>query len=292
MFSSIVSFCATDLESQVRVRGYYRKNGTYVRPHVRTRPDGNPYNNYSFPGNYNPNTGRTTKGNPETYLRNYYKKSNNDKQVNVQGYYRKDGTYVQPHVRTKPDGNPYNNYSFPGNYNPNTDKITKGDPDTYLKNYYNKKMDSKTDNLVNYTSQDKDLNKSASKEHKHSAPQEFEKEYQAALKLYEQYQYAEAIAKFSSLLNENSHVKLADNSQYWLGECHYGLRDYHRSITEFKKVFAFRDNDKYDDTYLKLGLCYLKIGNREQAKHYFTQLLINFPQSEYAGKAENFLNKI
>ena len=110
--SSFLNFCATDLESQVKVRGYYRKNGTYVRPHVRTRPDGNPYNNYSFPGNYNPNTGRTTKGNPETYLRNYYKKSNNDNQVNVQGYYRKDGTYVQPHVRTKPDGNPYNNYSI------------------------------------------------------------------------------------------------------------------------------------------------------------------------------------
>jgi hypothetical protein len=31
--------------------------------------------------------------------------------VYVNGYYRSDGTYVQPHVRTNPDGNPYNNYS-------------------------------------------------------------------------------------------------------------------------------------------------------------------------------------
>jgi peptidoglycan hydrolase-like protein with peptidoglycan-binding domain len=60
------------LEAQVRVRGYYRKDGTYVRPHVRTAPDGSPYNNYSFPGNYNPNTGLITPGNPATYLRNYY----------------------------------------------------------------------------------------------------------------------------------------------------------------------------------------------------------------------------
>lgn len=56
---------------RVRVRGYYRKDGTYVRPHYRTKPDGNPYNNYSFPGNYNPNTGRITGGNPNTYLDNY-----------------------------------------------------------------------------------------------------------------------------------------------------------------------------------------------------------------------------
>jgi len=63
------------LDAQVRVRGYYRKDGTYVRPHVRTRPDGNPYNNYSFPGNYNPNTGRITPGDPAAYLRNYYGRS-------------------------------------------------------------------------------------------------------------------------------------------------------------------------------------------------------------------------
>lgn len=36
--------------SQVRVRGYFRKNGTYVSPHVRTYPDGILWNNYSYKG--------------------------------------------------------------------------------------------------------------------------------------------------------------------------------------------------------------------------------------------------
>jgi hypothetical protein len=58
--------------ARVRVKGYYRKDGTYVAPHYRSDPDGNPYNNYSYPGNYNPNTGETTKGNQNTYLSNYY----------------------------------------------------------------------------------------------------------------------------------------------------------------------------------------------------------------------------
>ena len=35
--------------SQVNVKGYYKSNGTYVAPHQRTRPDGNPFNNYSSP---------------------------------------------------------------------------------------------------------------------------------------------------------------------------------------------------------------------------------------------------
>src|SRR5579862_1939515 len=60
---------------RVAVRGYFRRDGTYVQPYFRTAPDGNPFNNYSFPGNYNPNTGTITPGNPDTYLRRYYERS-------------------------------------------------------------------------------------------------------------------------------------------------------------------------------------------------------------------------
>ena len=36
--------------AQVNVRGYYRSNGTYVRPHTRTAPDGIKWNNKSYRG--------------------------------------------------------------------------------------------------------------------------------------------------------------------------------------------------------------------------------------------------
>jgi hypothetical protein len=49
--------------------------------------------------------------------------------VYVNGYYKKDGTYVEPHYRSNPDGNQYNNWSTKGNVNPSlgstTNKITK-----------------------------------------------------------------------------------------------------------------------------------------------------------------------
>lgn len=44
----------------------------------------------------------------------------------IQGYRRKDGTYVQPHYRSERDGNPYNNYSYPGNTNPYTGEQATG----------------------------------------------------------------------------------------------------------------------------------------------------------------------
>ena len=42
--------------------------------------------------------------------------------THVNGYYRKDGTYVQPYVRSTSDGNAYNNFSTKGNINPYTGK--------------------------------------------------------------------------------------------------------------------------------------------------------------------------
>ena len=42
-----VFFLATSfLAEAVNVRGYYRKDGTYVRPHSRSSPDGIKSNNY------------------------------------------------------------------------------------------------------------------------------------------------------------------------------------------------------------------------------------------------------
>jgi hypothetical protein len=70
----LIFFLTVSAYSQVQVNGYFKKNGTYVMPHYRSSPDGNPYNNYSFPGNINPYTGKVAKGNPNTYLFNYYNK--------------------------------------------------------------------------------------------------------------------------------------------------------------------------------------------------------------------------
>lgn len=45
-------------EAAVHVRGYFRKNGTYVAPHYRSSPDSSVWNNWSTKGNVNPYTGK------------------------------------------------------------------------------------------------------------------------------------------------------------------------------------------------------------------------------------------
>lgn len=61
--------------ADVWVNGYTRSDGTYVQGHYRSSPDGNPYNNWSYPGNTNPYTGVTAGGSESSYLQNYYDSS-------------------------------------------------------------------------------------------------------------------------------------------------------------------------------------------------------------------------
>lgn len=53
------------------------------------------------------------------------------KDVHVNGYYRKDGTYVQPHYRTSPNSTKSDNYSTVGNVNPHTGKAGTIEPYNY-----------------------------------------------------------------------------------------------------------------------------------------------------------------
>ena len=102
----------------VEVKGYYRSDGTYVPIATLTRDvDAKGY--YRSDGTYVPVV--TFAGD-----------------VDAKGYYRSDDTYVQPHYRSTPDGNPYNNYSYPDNIDPYT-----GNPDTHLNRYYFKDFDLK-----------------------------------------------------------------------------------------------------------------------------------------------------
>jgi hypothetical protein len=54
----LVGLVAPVFAGDVSVRGYLRRDGTYVQPHMRSAPDGNPYNNWSTKGNANPYTGQ------------------------------------------------------------------------------------------------------------------------------------------------------------------------------------------------------------------------------------------
>ena len=53
-----LSSIAQNNSNHIKVKGYYKKNGTYVQPHYRTAPNSTKNDNFSTEGNTNPYTGK------------------------------------------------------------------------------------------------------------------------------------------------------------------------------------------------------------------------------------------
>jgi len=124
------------------------------------------------------------------------------------------------------------------------------------------------------------------------SPEVYLAEYKAALDFFESYDYDRALTIFEKLILSNPDNELADNSQYWLVEVYYDTKDYKRSLLEFEKVFTFPNNNKMDAAQLKLGICYLRLGNKKSAMEEFSRLALLYPDSEYVPIATNLMDKI
>jgi len=116
--------------------------------------------------------------------------------------------------------------------------------------------------------------------------------YDDALNDYYSRYFDMAIEKFSQLLRQHPRSTLADNSQYWLAECYYGLEDFPRAIEEFQKIFSYAETEKDDDAQLKLGFCYANMGDSEQAIAEFRKLLNLYPDSEFAAVARRRIEEL
>jgi len=97
---------------------------------------------------------------------------------------------------------------------------------------------------------------------------------------------------FERILSDYPSSNLADNAQYWIGECQYGLKQYQSALDAFHKVFQYDKTEKDDDAQFMLGQCYYYMGNLDSALVEFNRLKIDHPDSEYLGRAEAYIRRI
>ncbi len=121
---------------------------------------------------------------------------------------------------------------------------------------------------------------------------EYKQMYQKGLNLFHQKRYDEAIQVFEQLLATDLNHPLADNAQYWIGECYYAMGKYQKAIMAFEKVFTFRNSNKNDYAQFKIGQCYYMLGNKQRARQEFQQLLDNYPDSELINRAKDYLARM
>ena len=95
--------------------------------------------------------------------------------------------------------------------------------------------------------------------------------------------HEEAAQGFREFLRAYPASDLADNSQYWLGECYYDRKDFAQAVREFRRVIErYPNGNKVPDALLKVGFSYLSLGSAEAGRQTLTQLQRSYPRHEAA----------
>ena len=98
---------------------------------------------------------------------------------------------------------------------------------------------------------------------------------------------------FSAFLVEYPNSDLAPNARYWLGESHYGKKDYKQAIDSYDRVeLDYPQSEKVPAAILKKGFAYLALKDKKRASSAFKQVVTLYPKSPEAGKAYDKLNQM
>ena len=114
--------------------------------------------------------------------------------------------------------------------------------------------------------------------------------YQAAYSDVAAGRYNLAREAFQTYLKYFSDTEVADNAQYWIGECYYATGDFAGAIPEFQKVVQnYPKADKVPSAMLKIGLSYSRLKNSAEANKYYRMLIQKYPKSSEAAAARERL---
>ena len=105
--------------------------------------------------------------------------------------------------------------------------------------------------------------------------------------------YSLALIGFRDYLGKSPDSELADNAQYWIGECAYAQRDFRSAVDEFSKVEAsYPKGDKVPAAKLKIAYSRLQLEDRAGARNELRDLINRFPNSEEASQARSKLQSL
>jgi tol-pal system protein YbgF len=104
--------------------------------------------------------------------------------------------------------------------------------------------------------------------------------------------FALARQGFQNYLKHCSGTALADNAQYWIGECYYLQKEYARAQQEFEKVVkGFPSSEKIAAARLKFTKCLYNQRYKTKAESYFKEIIQEYPGTDEAQEAAQMLER-
>jgi len=111
--------------------------------------------------------------------------------------------------------------------------------------------------------------------------------YESALSKFRAGQSEEALAGFKLYLSNYPKSKLADNAQFWIGECYFSLRQYEQAILAYQEVIKnYPQGNKVPNAMLRQALAFNEIKDTTSAKLLLKKIIKTYPNSSEAKIAE------
>lgn len=119
------------------------------------------------------------------------------------------------------------------------------------------------------------------------------RDYEAAVRLMDRKDYRAAITRFKDFIKKYPKSRLANNAQYWIGECHYALREFDQAIVEFDAVRRkYPQGEKVPAALLKQGFAFAELGEKVNARLVLQELVEKYPESQEAARAKTRLKAL
>ncbi len=117
--------------------------------------------------------------------------------------------------------------------------------------------------------------------------------YNASKESFDQGRFEESIEGFRRFLERYPKSGLADNAQYWVGECYMALKRYDRAIAAYEDVKKkYPEGNKVPDAMLKQAMAFLEKGDETSARILFKRIVSAFPDSDQTKVAEQRLETL
>jgi tol-pal system protein YbgF len=119
------------------------------------------------------------------------------------------------------------------------------------------------------------------------------RDYETAWRALEKKDYRLAVTRFKEFLQKHPKSRLANNAQYWIGECHYALREFDQAILEFDAVRSrYPQGDKVPAALLKQGFAFAELGEKVNARLILQEVVEKYAQSPEAVQAKQRLKSL
>ncbi len=107
--------------------------------------------------------------------------------------------------------------------------------------------------------------------------------YETTLATYKKAQYDQALIGFKGFIEKYPKSELADNAQFWVGECYMGLKQYEQAILAYQDVIKkYPKGNKVPNAMLRQAFAFYEIKDKVSSRLLLKKIIKKYPNSSEA----------